>query len=121
ESAAGTAHAAIRRMAAGAIAGVSAMQVIDTADQWGQFASRIRMATESAEEYERVQARMVKSANETYRSVNETREAFIQLSPVLRQMGMSLDQSMDAIDAFSGLLVVNAASGERADAALRAL
>ena len=121
EGAAGSAHAAIRRMATGAIAGVSAMQVIDMADQWGQFASRIRMATESTEEYERVQARMAKSANATYRSVNETREAFIQLSPVLRQMGMSLDQSMDAIDAFSGLLVVNAASGDRADAALRAL
>lgn len=115
------AAAAVRRMVTGALAGLSAMRVIDIADDWGQYASRIRMATESTEEYERAQARMLRSSQATFRHINETREIFIQLSPVLRQMGMSLEQSMDAIDAFSGLLVTNAASGDRANAAMRAL
>lgn len=112
---------ALRRGLIAVFGGISAMGIIDMADEWGQMASRIRMATESTEEYEQVQARMLQSANSTYRNINETREAFIQLSPVLRQMGMSLDESMDAIDAFSGLLVTNAASADRGAAALRAL
>ncbi|WP_442592461.1 tape measure protein [Parapusillimonas sp. JC17] len=121
ESSAAAAAASIRRNLIAAVGGLSAMKLIDVADDWGQMASRIKMATESAAEYERVQARMVQSANATYRNINETREAFVQLSPVLRQMGMSLDQSMDAIDAFSGLMVTNAASTERGAAAMRAL
>lgn len=112
---------ALRRGLIAVFGGISAMGIIDMADEWGQMASRIRMATESTEEYERVQARMLQSANATYRNINETREAFVQLSPVLRQMGMSLDESMDAIDAFSGLMVTNAASTERGAAAMRAL
>lgn len=121
EGAAGAAQASVKRLLAGALAGLSAMKVIDTADEWGQLAARMRMATQSADEYEKAQERMLRSANATYRSISETRESFIQLSPVLRQMGLSLEQSMDAIDAFSGLLVVNAASGDRAQAAMRAL
>jgi len=116
-----TAAATISRTLKAAIAGFSVMHVIDTADEWGQYASRIRMATESAEEYEHVQRRMAESAQLTYRGINETRESFIQLSPVLRDMGLTLDQSIDAVDTFSGLLVVNGASAMRSTAAMEAL
>lgn len=118
---AATAAATINRTLRAAFAGFSAMKVIDIADQWGQYASRLKMATQSTEEYNQVQNRMVVSAQTTFRSINETKEAFIQMSPILRGMGLSLGQSMDAIDAFSGLLVVNAASGERAQSAMDAL
>lgn len=113
--------ATLRRVLLAAMAGFSAMSVIDTADEWGQYASRIRMATDSAEEYDHVQKRMVQSANETYRSIQETRESFIQMAPVIREMGYSLDESIDAVDAFSGLLVVNAANSQRGAAAMSAL
>ncbi|HEX7385826.1 MAG TPA: tape measure protein [Castellaniella sp.] len=109
---AATAAATINRTLRAAFAGFSAMKIIDTADQWGQHASRLKMATQSADEYNQVQDRMVQSAQTTFRSINETKESFIQMSPILRGMGLSLGQSMDAIDAFSGLLVVNAASGD---------
>lgn len=118
---AATAAATIGRTLKAAIAGFSVMHVIDTADEWGQYASRIRMATESAEEYEHVQKRMGASAQVTYRAINETRESFIQLSPVLRDMGLTLDQSIDAVDTFSGLLVVNGANAMRSTAAMEAL
>lgn len=113
--------ATLRRVLLAATAGFSAMSIIDTGDEWGQYASRIRMATDSAEEYDHVQKRMVQSANETYRSIQETRESFIQMAPVIREMGYSLDQSIDAVDAFSGLLVVNAANSHRGAAAMSAL
>ncbi|MEJ2802006.1 tape measure domain-containing protein [Comamonas sp. BIGb0124] len=102
-------------------AGLGVLAIIDKADEWGQYASRIRMATKSTEEYNQVQDRMAQSANETYRSINETRESFIQMSPILREMGLTLSQSIDAIDTFSGLLVVNAASTDKARGAQDAL
>lgn len=113
--------ATINRVLKAALAGFSAMHVIDAADNWGQYASRMRMATETADEYSHAQQRMAQSAQLTFRAINETREAFIQLSPVLREMGLSLDQSIDAVDAFSGLLVVNGANAERGAAAMEAL
>lgn len=102
-------------------AAYAALKFADIADEWGQFDSRMKMATRSAEEHAHAQRRMRESANETFRAINETREAFIRMSPVLRDMGLTLDQSIDAIDAFSGLLVVNAASAERGSSAMDAL
>lgn len=121
EKQAASTAATINRMLKAALAGFSAMHIIDVADEWGQYASRMKMATQSADEYEHAQSRMAKSAQATYRNINETRESFIQLSPVLRDMGLSLDQSIDAVDAFSGLLVVNGANAERGAAAMAAL
>lgn len=105
----------------GAVAGYSVMSLIDIGDEWGQYASRMSMATRSVDEYNQAQARLVESADRTYRSINETKEGFIQMSPPLRSMGLSLDQSIDAIDTFSGLLVVNAASAEKGKTAMSAL
>lgn len=111
----------IAAAAKAALSGLAVMKIIDMADEWGQYASRIKQATKSTEEYTYVQERMLASANATFRSVQETRESFIQLSPVLREMGLSLGQSVDVIDTFSGLLVVNAASAEKAKGAQDAL
>jgi len=99
----------------------AALKFADMADEWGQYDSRMQMATQSAEEHAHAQQRMRQSANETFRAINETREAFIQMSPVLRTMGLTLDQSIDAIDTFSGLLVVNAASADKGKNAMDAL
>jgi len=118
---AAAAAATVGRVFKAALAGFSVMHVIDVADEWGQYASRMKMATESQEEYNHAQDRMVKSAQLTFRAINETRESFIQLSPVLRQMGQSLDQSIDTVEAFSSLLVVNGANAERGAAAMQAL
>ncbi|WP_341667341.1 tape measure protein [Alcaligenes sp. SDU_A2] len=121
EQQAATSAATINRVLKSALLGFSTMRLIDMADEWGQYASRMRMATESQDEYNHAQSRMAQSAQTTFRAINETREAFIQLSPVLREMGLSLDQSIDAVDAFSGLLVVNGANAERGAAAMEAL
>ncbi|MCL4759772.1 MAG: tape measure protein [Rhodocyclaceae bacterium] len=121
ERSASSATSTLARLGAGISAVAATREIVRTADEWGQYASRMRMATDSAEEYSRAQSRMLASANETYRSITETRESFIQMSPVLRQMGLDLDQSVDALDTFSGLLVVNAANAERGAQAQGAL
>lgn len=111
----------VRGLVKGVAAGFSIMKLIDTADEWGQYASRVDMATRSADEFGHAQERLAKSAAVTYRSLAETREGFINMSPPLRELGLSLDQSIDAIDTFSGLLVTNAASAEKGKSAIGAL
>lgn len=111
----------VRGLVKGVAAGFSIMKLIDTADEWGQYASRVDMATRSAEEFGHAQERLAKSAAVTYRSLAETREGFINMSPPLRELGLSLDESIDAIDTFSGLLVTNAASAEKGKSAIGAL
>ncbi|WP_425057232.1 tape measure protein [Shewanella decolorationis] len=79
------------------------------------------MATTSAAEYEYAQSRMVASANQTYRSLTETRENFTRMSPILRDLGYNLNQSIDIVDSYSALLVTNAASADKAQQAQDAL
>ncbi|MCU8031773.1 tape measure protein [Shewanella sp. SM73] len=101
--------------------GLTAMAVIDRADEWGQMASRMKMATTSVADYEYAQSRMVASANQTYRSLTETRENFTRMSPILRDLGYNLTQSIDIVDSYSALLVTNAASADKAQQAQDAL
>lgn len=102
-------------------AGLATMAVIDRADEWGQMASRMKMATTSVADYEYAQSRMVASANQTYRSLTETRENFTRMSPILRDLGYNLTQSIDIVDSYSALLVTNAASADKAQQAQDAL
>lgn len=103
------------------VGGFSALQLISVGDDWGQMAARIKQATETSGEYDYVQQRMIKSANDTFRSITETREGFISMSPILRDMNYSLSQSIDITDSFSALLVTNAVSADRAASAQDAL
>jgi len=100
---------------------VGGLALIDISDDWGQMAARIKQATETTGEYDYVQQRMIKSANDTFRSITETREGFISMSPILRDMNYSLSQSIDITDSFSALLVTNAVSADRAASAQDAL
>lgn len=118
---AANATAGLVRMAKQIGLGFAVVKTIDMADEWGQYASRIKQATKSTEEYDYVQRRMVASANDTFRSINETREGFIQLSPILRSVGLSLEQSIDLVDSFSSLLVINAASADKGSNSMNAL
>ncbi|MCU8068150.1 tape measure protein [Shewanella sp. SM32] len=102
-------------------AGLATMAVIDRADEWGQMVSRMKMATTSVADYEYAQSRMVASANQTYRSLTETRENFTRMSPILRDLGYNLTQSIDIVDSYSALLVTNAASADKAQQAQDAL
>lgn len=116
-----THFASLYRNALALAGGLTAMSIIDRADDWGQYASRMKMATQSTAEYDYAQSRMVASANDTYRSLTETREGFIRMSPILRDMGYNLSQSIDIVDSYSSQLVINAASADRAQQAQDAL
>lgn len=94
--------------------------MVGVADAYGQMATRIGMATASAEEYDLVQARLLASANRTYRPLAEAQETFIRTAGVLRSLNYSTEQALDITDSFSYQLTINAASAEKAKNALNA-
>lgn len=85
-----------------------------------EMAERVQMATSSQEEFERVQKRLLNTANGTYRSLSEAQELYIRSADGLRSMGYSTEQAIDVQDSMSYAFVKNAASADRADAAISA-
>lgn len=85
-----------------------------------EMAERVQMATASQEEFERVQKRLLNTANGTYRSLSEAQELYIRSADGLRSMGYSTEQAIDVQDSMSYAFVKNAASADRADAAISA-
>lgn len=128
-SMAGVSHATLSSAASAAVmdrvlktalSSFSAMDLIEMAEQWDSYAERMAVATQSLGEYDQAQARVAQLAQATSRPIDETREAFIALSPALREIGLGFDQSMDAVGAFSGLLATNGASADSGAVAMEA-
>lgn len=103
------------------VGGLTAKGLIDMADQYGQMASRIKMATASTDEYNEVQQRLLQTANITFRPLQEAQELYIRTSDSIRSLGYNTDQALSITDSFSYLLVTNAASAEKAQSAIGAL
>jgi len=115
----GGAMTAIKGLGA-ALAGIGAIKAVNMADDYGQMASRIKMATASAEEYQSVQERLLETANNTYRPLKEAQEVYIRTADALRGLGYNTQQALDVQDSLSYLFVVNATSADRASSAMDA-
>lgn len=85
-----------------------------------EMADRVRLATSSTEEFERVQRRLVQTANGTYRSLSEAQEVYISTADSLRAMGYSTDQALDVADSLSYSFVTNATNAQKAQGAIDA-
>lgn len=120
ESSAGSLGRTLTRLAAPLAAFLSVRAVINASDQYGQMASRMRQATSSAEEYVSVQARLIDTANRTYRPLAEAQELYIRTADSLKSLGYETNAALDITDSFSFLLVANAASADRAGSAINA-
>lgn len=101
-----------------AVQGVGGL--IQLAEGYNEMAERIRMATNSTEEYEMAQARLLAGANRTYRGLEEAQEMFIRTAGSLRDMGYSTEQSLDVTDSLSLAFVKSATSADRAKIAMGA-
>jgi len=110
----------ITRFAAAWFSLSSLSSLIGLVDEYGQMASRIKMATASTDEYEMVQARLLETANRTYRPLAEAQEVYIRTADALRSMGYNTEQALDVSDSLSYLFVTNAASADKASAAINA-
>jgi len=96
------------------------MRGITAADDYGQMAARIGMATESAADYQRVQQRLLETAGGTYRSLAETQELYIQTGKSLRDLGYITSDQLDITDSLSYSFVINATSADKAASSINA-
>lgn len=104
-----------------ALGGYTLKGLADMADQYGQMANRIRMATVNTDEYNQVQQRLLQTANTTYRPLAEAQELYIRTADSIKSLGYNVEAALDITDSFSYLLVTNAASADRANTAISAL
>lgn len=95
--------------------------IINAADQWGQYQSRIKMATGSVEEFRSVQARLLEISDRTYKNIDEQAELYIRSSTAMKELGYSTAGTIDFIDSISSSLTINAASAEKGKSAIDAM
>ncbi len=109
-------------LAFAAIASARALsQMAEMVQKYQEYADRVRLATSSTEEFDRVQDRLLATANGTYRSLGEAQELYIRTAASLRSMGYSTEQALDVTDSMSYAFVKNATSADRAATATDAL
>ncbi|MBS6036509.1 MULTISPECIES: phage tail tape measure protein [Pseudomonas] len=111
----------LMRGALAAVAGAGLIGgIIKQVDAYGQMSDRMKAAAGSASEYQVVQERLLRTAQETYRPLAEAQELYIRTADVMRSLGFNTQQTLDITDSFSFLLVTNAASADKAGSALDA-
>ena len=96
-------------------------RAVSMADEYGFMAERIKQATDSAAEYNLVQERLIVTANDTYRSLSEAQETYVQASIGLKNLGYETTETLDIVDSLSYAFVRNATSSDKANAAMNAL
>ncbi|WP_313489179.1 phage tail tape measure protein [Stutzerimonas nitrititolerans] len=109
------------RGAFAAIAGAGLVGgIIKQVDAVGQMSDRMRELTGSSSEYDLVQERLLQTAKQTYRPLQEAQELYLLTADSIKSMGYDTQQTLDITDSFSYLLVTNAASADKARSALDA-
>lgn len=107
--------------AIGAVIAASALRdMAAMVQKYQEMADRVRLATSSQQEFNNVQARLLQTANGTYRSLQEAQELYIRTADSLRSLGYTTAQAMDVQDSLSYAFVTNATSADRAQAAIDA-
>ncbi|MBB1606551.1 MULTISPECIES: tape measure protein [unclassified Pseudomonas] len=107
--------------AIGAVIAASALRdMAAMVQKYQEMADRVRLATSSTQEFNTVQARLLQTANGTYRSLQEAQELYIRTADSLRSLGYTTAQAMDVQDSLSYAFVTNATSADRAGAAIDA-
>ena len=81
---------------AGVLAGAFAVgALIQTADAYGQMASRIRLATEGEREYAQVQERLQQVSRVTYKALMDNSELFVNSVRPLKELGFATEEVLD--------------------------
>jgi tape measure domain-containing protein len=104
----------LSKLLAGIVSIQGVVGLVQMAESYGEMAERVQMAAGSLAEYENVQARLLTTANKTYRSLAEAQEVYIRTSASLKAMGYDADSALDVTDSLSYAFVKNATSVDRA-------
>lgn len=88
--------------------------------KYQEMSDRVKMATSSVSEFNEVQARLLNTANGTFRSLSEAQELYIATAASLKSMGYTTSQAVDVQDSMSYAFVKNATSADKAASAISA-
>lgn len=97
---------------------VSAAEIIKVADNYGQLAARLQLATRYTGDYAQVQTALNRSATDTRASLTDTVDLYTKLSPALQALGKSGTQSIDIIATVNKAIALSGVSSEAASAGL---
>ncbi|MCU4499260.1 tape measure protein [Acinetobacter radioresistens] len=100
---------------------IAADRAIAAADGYTQMAARIRNATQSTEEYNLVQDRLLATANTTFRALSEAQEVYLSLSGGMKSLGYATKDTLDLSDSLSFAFTANATRADQAQSAMDAL
>lgn len=101
--------------------GLTINELIATSDATQQMASRLRNATDSAEEYNLVQERLLELANTTARPLMEAQEVYLATAGTMKSLGYSTNEILTLTDSLSLSFTHNATRADQAQSAQDAL
>ena len=105
--------------------GFAITSIINTADDWGQMASRVKMAVTSVEgsvdNYQNVQKRLLEISNRNAKSITDSQELYIATASSMRDLGYSTNDTIDFIEAMSNSYTINATSAEKVQSSINAI
>ena len=103
----------------------SITSIINTADDWGQMAARVKMAVNSVEgsvdNYQNVQKRLLEISNRNAKSITDSQELYIATASSMRDLGYSTNDTIDFIEAMSNSYTINATSAGKVQSSINAI
>lgn len=94
--------------------------IIEMSDKFGQMSSRIKNTADTIDEYEKIQSRLLETANGTYRALSEAQEVYLATESSLKRLGYTTDEVLDISDSLSYAFVRDAARADQATNAMDA-
>ncbi|MDH0031328.1 MULTISPECIES: tape measure protein [unclassified Acinetobacter] len=101
--------------------GLTINELIATSDATQQMASRLRNATDSVEEYNQVQSRLLELANATFRPLAEAQEVYLATAGTMKSLGYSTNEVLTLTDSLALSFTHNATRADQAQSAQDAL
>ena len=102
-------------------AAIAFSKFADLTSEYTDLEARLRNVTKSANEADLAMGRIKDTADRTYASIGSTSELFLQNALAFNDLGYSVQQQLNFMDAMTSALVVSGAKGQQAESVIRAL
>lgn len=115
----------LQSVAAGALSfagiGLGAAEIIQLADSYGQMTGKLKIATQYSGDFADTMDALRNSARASRSDLGATVNLYTQLSPALKGIGLSANESIGIITTIGKAIAVSGASSQAAEAALMQL
>ena len=105
--------------------GFAVSSVIDAADNWGQYAARMKAAVTSvegsADQYDGITARLLEISNRNAKRIEDSQELYITSAKSMQELGYATNETVDFIESMSSAFTANATSSDKVQSSINAL